>query len=190
MTVLAAAVTRLDGVVIAADSQISWDYTKSDEGSGKLWVDRERKFIFASCGDIRAAQVVQHWTDWPEFRDYHQGDVERFVIKEVVPAMREALNDHGALAVSKQVESFGAGIIMAWGNNLVAIDEDFTVTIPVTGRWAMGSGLSEAFGSLGDEGPWTKNDVIKAARMATKTAVGVGGDIYYATSKSLEVKKS
>ena len=79
---------------------------------------------------------------------------------------------------------------MAWGNNLIAIDEDFTVTIPVTGRWAMGSGLSEAFGSLGDEGPWTRNDVIKAARVATKTAVGVGGDIYYTTSKSLEVKKS
>lgn len=188
MTVLAAAITRLDGVVIAADSEISWDYTKSHEGSGKLWVDRERKFAFASCGDVRAAQVIQHWTDWPEFRDYHQNDIERFVIREVVPAIREALNDHGSLSVSKSVETFGAGLIMAWGNNLVAIDEDFSVLIPTSGRWAMGSGLSEAFGSLGEDGPWTKNDVIKAARVSTKTAAGVGGNIWYVSTRSLEVR--
>ena len=189
MTVLAAAITRLDGVVISADSQISWDYNKSDEGPGKLWVEKDCKYVFGGCGSIRAMQVIQHWTDWPEFRDYHRDDIEKFVIKEIIPALREALDSHGALESSRKVESFGAGIIMAWEDNLVAIDEDFSITIPVSGRWAMGSGGGEAFGSLGDEGPWTKNDVIKAAKNATKTAMGVGGDIYYVTSKSLEVKK-
>jgi ATP-dependent protease HslVU (ClpYQ) peptidase subunit len=188
MTVLAAAITKQDGIVIAADSQISWEYGKSDEGPGKLWVDKERKFIFGSCGDIRAAQVIQNWTEWPEFRDFHKDSVEKFVIREVIPAMREALNEHGALSVNKGLETFGAGVIMAWGNNLVAIDEDFSVLLPVSGRWAMGSGESEAFGSLGDVGPWTKNDVIQAARVATKTAMGVGGDIFYVTTKSLEIK--
>lgn len=189
MTVLAAAVTKQDGVVIAADSQISWDYSKSDEGSGKLWVEKDRKYIFGGCGSIRAMQVIQHWTDWPEFRDYHRDDIEKFVIKEIIPSLRDALSENGALESSKKIETFGAGLIMAWEDNLIAIDEDFSITIPVSGRWAMGSGGSEAFGSLGEEGPWTKNDVIKAAKNATKTAIGVGGDIYYITSKSLEVKK-
>ena len=54
----------------------------------------------------------------------------------------------------------------------------------------MGSGAPEAFGYLGDEGPWTKNDVIKAVKNATKTAVGVGGDVWYITSKSFEIKKA
>jgi ATP-dependent protease HslVU (ClpYQ) peptidase subunit len=188
MTVLAAAITKMDGIVIAADSQISWDFTKSDEGSGKLWIDKERKFIFGGCGSVRAMQVIQYWTEWPEFREFHA--IDRFVAKEIIPAMREVLNDHGALESSKKVETFGAGLIMAWENNIVAIDEDFSFTIPVSGRWAMGSGGSEAFGSLGDQGPWTKSDVIKAARNAAKTAVGVGGDIYYVTSKSLEIKKA
>lgn len=190
MTVLAAAITRLDGVVIAADSQISWDSGKSDEGPGKLWVEKDRRYIFGGCGSIRAMQVIQHWTYWPEFRDYHRNDVEKFVVKEIIPALRECLNENGALESSRKIESSGAALIMAWENNLVAIDEDFSITIPVSGRWAMGSGGSEAFGSLGEEGPWTKNDVIRAAKMATKTAMGVGGDVYYVTSKSLEIKKS
>ena len=188
MTILAAAITKMDGVVIAADSQISWDYSKSDEGPGKLWTDKDRRYVFGGCGSIRAMQVIQHWAEWPEFREFH--DLERFIIREAIPAMREALNEHGALESSKKIESFGAGIIMAWDNNLIAIDEDFSITIPISGRWAMGSGASEAFGYLGDEGPWTKGDVIKAARNAAKTAVGVGGDIYYVTTKNMEIKKA
>jgi ATP-dependent protease HslVU (ClpYQ) peptidase subunit len=188
MTVLAAAITKMDGVVIAADSQIAWDYSKSNEGPSKLWVEKDRKYIFGGCGSIRAMQVVQYWTEWPEFREFHE--LDKFAIKEIIPSMREALNEHGALESSKKIETFGAGIIMAWDNNLVAIDEDFSVTIPVSGRWAMGSGGSEAFGSLGDSGPWTKADVIKAAKNAAKTALGVGGDIYYVTTKSMEIRKA
>ena len=154
MTVLAAAITKLDGIVIAADSQFTWDYSKSDEGPTKLWVEKDRKYIFGGCGSVRAMQVVQYWTEWPEFRDFHE--IDRFAVRDIVPAIREALNEHGALESSRKVETFGAGIIMAWNSNLVVIDEDFTVAIPVSGRWAMGSGASEAFGSLGDEGPWTK----------------------------------
>lgn len=191
MTVITAAITKQDGVVIAADSQISWgDWTKSNEGSGKLWVEKDRRYIFGACGSVRVSQVIQHWTEWPEFRDYHKDNIEQFVIKEIIPAIRESLQEHGSLETAKKVESFDAGFIMAWDDILVTIDSDFSVTIPVSGRWAMGSGLSEAFGSLGDEGPWTKNDVIKAARMATKTAQGVGGEIYYVTSKSLEVRQA
>jgi hypothetical protein len=188
MTVLAAAITKLDGIVIAADSQFTWDYSKSDEGPTKLWVEKDRKYIFGGCGSVRAMQVVQYWTEWPEFRDFHE--IDRFAVREIVPAIREALNEHGALESSRKVETFGAGVIMAWNNNLVVIDENFTIAIPVSGRWAMGSGASEAFGSLGDEGPWTKADVIKAARAAKKTALGVGGDIYYVTTKSMEIRKA
>ena len=188
MTVLAAAITKLDGIVIAADSQFTWDYSKSDEGPTKLWVEKDRKYIFGGCGSVRAMQVVQYWTEWPEFRDFHE--IDRFAVRDIVPAIREALNEHGALESSRKVETFGAGIIMAWNSNLVVIDEYFTVAIPVSGRWAMGSGASEAFGSLGDEGPWTKADVIKAARAAKKTALGVGGDIYYVTTKSMEIRKA
>ena len=190
MTVLAAAITRLDGVVIAADSQISWETGKSNEGPSKLWVEKDRKYVFASCGDVRAAQVIQYWNDWPEFRDYHRDNIEKFVIREVIPSLKDVLAEHGALENSRKLETMGAGLIMAWEDNLVAIDTDFSVTIPVSGRWAMGSGEAEAFGALGDEGPWTKNDVIKAVRNSSITALGVGGNIYYTTTKSLEIKKS
>ena len=189
MTIIAAAITKQDGVVIAADSEISWDFTKADDGPNKLWVDKERKFIFGGAGGYRSGQVIKHWTEWPEFREHHH-DVEMFMVKEVVPAIKSSLSENGAMRESKGLETSDAIIIMAWGNNLVVVEEDFSVIIPPLGRWAIGSGQSEAFGSMGDEGPWTKNDVIKAAKVATKTAVGVGGEVYYVTSKGLEVKKA
>lgn len=190
MTIVAAAITKQDGVVISVDSQISWDSGKSDEGPSKIWVDKERRYLFASCGDIRASQVLQYWTEWPEFRDFHKENIEKFVVKDVIPAVRYALEENGALETSKKIDTFAAGLIMAWDNNLVVIDGDFSVTVPVSGRWAIGSGANEAFGSLGDTGPWTKTDVVKAAKVASKTALGVGGDIYYASTKSLEIFKA
>jgi len=189
MTVLAAAITKQDGVVIAADEEISWIGGKSHEGGIKLWVDKDHKFAFGAAGNIRAAQILRHWTEWPEFREHHK-DIEAFVVKEVVPAMRESLSEHGALETSKKIDSFQGELIIAWDTNLIVVDEDFSITIPKSNRWAAGSGASEALGSMGDEGPWTKNDVIKAAKVATKTAEGVSGEIYYITTKSMEVKKS
>jgi ATP-dependent protease HslVU (ClpYQ) peptidase subunit len=187
MTVLAAAITKQDGVVIAADSEITWESAKSHEGPTKLWIDRERKYVFGGAGDVRVMQVIKHWVQWPEFREHHK-DIEEFMVKEVVPVLKDTLSEHGVLESTRKVETFDATIIMAWADNLVCIDGNFSVTIPLTHRWAAGSGENEAFGSLGVEGPWTKNDIIKAARNATTTAIGVSGDIHYVTTKALEIK--
>lgn len=187
MTVIAAAITRRDGVVIVGDSELTWDYTKDDDGSSKLWVAPQHQFIFGGCGNVRSMQVIKHWVDWPHFRDDH--DVEEFMVKEVVTRIREALQYHGAMSVSKRTESFDGSIIMAWQNNLAVIDDSFGVAIPASGRYAIGSGISEALGSLGNTGPWSKGDVIEAARRATLTALGVGGPLWVTTTRSLQVEQ-
>lgn len=188
MSVITAAITKADGVVLAADSEISGIYTKDKDGYCKLFVTEQQGFVFGGAGNIRPLQVIKHWTNWPIFRDYHI-DIEEFVIKEVVPEIRTALFEHGALEVSKKTESFEGELIMAWKNNLVVIDSDFSVTIPSSGRYAIGSGMQEALGSLTNQGPWTKSDVIKAAQSSAITAVGVGGPIYYVTTKTPIIQK-
>jgi len=187
MTVIAAAITKKDGIVIVGDSEVTWDYTKDNDGFSKLWVSENHKLIFGGCGSIRAMQVIKHWVDWPYFRE--DNDVEEFAIKELVPKVRDALYDHGALEVNKRTESFDGSLIVAWGNNLVVIDDGFGVSIPASGRAAIGSGISEALGSMGNVGPWVKEDVIEAASRATITALGVGGPLWLATTKSMTLEK-
>ena len=111
------------------------------------------------------------------------------MVKDVVPNVREALFEHGALEVNKKTENFEGDVIMAWDNNLVVIDGGFSVLIPVSGRYAIGSGLSEAMGRLGNAGPYTKQDVVEAARRATITAVGVGGPLWAVSTKTMKVEQ-
>jgi hypothetical protein len=187
MTVVASALTKGDGVVLVADSQISTDYSKANEGFCKLWVNETQGYVFGGAGSVRTLQVLKHWTSWPYFGpQFH--DVEEFVVKEVVPQMRMALLEHGALTVNKKTETFDGSLIMAWNETLVVIEEDFGVFLPSSNRAAIGSGMSEALGSLGNRGIWIKSEVIEAARRSTITAVGVGEPLWVVSTRSLKVE--
>jgi hypothetical protein len=171
MTVIAAAITKKHGVVLVSDSEID-AHTKDTDGYSKVWVDDQNlDIILGGAGTLRELQIIKHHMIWPY---YPPGmDPETFVVKEIVPRMRETLIEHGA-----KMEDYESCFIVAWDNTFVIIDESFAVSIPASGRFAVGSGQSEALGSLGNEGPWTRENVIEAARRATITALGVGGPLW------------
>jgi len=184
MTVIAAALTIDSGVVIVGDSELSTPYTKDSDGYSKVWVDEINEgYIFGGAGNLRDIQVIKYHVSWPYYRDIYP--VEEFVVKEVVPKMREALLDNGV-----KMEEYESSFIMAWEDNLVVIDEKFGVTIPNSARYAIGSGQSEALGALGNEGGWTKNDVIEAANRAMVTAVGVSGPLFTIDTVDLVVRQA
>ena len=181
MTVIAAALTVEHGVVIVGDSELSTPFTRDNDGYSKVWVDEVHEgYIFGGAGNLRELQIIKYHVPWPYYRDIYP--VEEFVVKEVVPKMREALIDNGV-----KMEDYESSFIMAWGDNLVVIDDDFGVTIPLSARYAIGSGQSEALGALGNEGGWTKYDVIMAAERATVTAIGVGGPLYAIDTRDMTV---
>ena len=193
MTVIVAGVTKNDGVVIAADSQISYDSHLKIDGDGtspKLWVDKERGYIFGGCGSLRHCQVLQYHVEWPKYRpDEHE--LMKFAVTEIVPAIRVGVEDHGILKDKSGVQKLEANVVMAWGDtNILGIGSDFSVEPSTKGRLCDGSGYAEAYGSLGDKGIYTKDEIIEAARRATLTAGGVGGDIYYVSSKDFIIKKA
>jgi len=183
MTVIAAAVTADNGVVIVGDSELSTPYTRDSDGYSKVWVDEVHEgYIFGGAGNLRELQIIKYHVAWPYYRGLTP--VEEFIVKEVVPRMRDALIDNGI-----KMEDYESSFIMAWDSTLVVIDQDFGVTIPISARYAIGSGQSEALGALGNEGEWTKKDVIEAAHRATVTAIGVGGPLYEVDTVELLVRQ-
>jgi len=178
MTVIVAAQTLEEGIVIASDSQISDHFSKMDGYTNKIWADEANNYIVGACGSIREAQVVQYAVEWPKFRE-EEHSLPKFAIVDMVAALRSGVEGHGILKEKNGVESLESEYVVAWEDHFICICADFSVVIPVKGRMCIGSGYAEAYGALGDSEDYTLESVIEAARRATITANGVGGDIYY-----------
>jgi len=189
MTVIVAAETYSDGIAIASDSQVSDIFSKTDGYTEKIWVDETGTYTVAFCGSVREAQVVQYSVEWPKWRE-DENILPKFAIVEMVSALRTGLEGHGILKEKNGVESIESEFIIAWEDKFFCICSDFSVLMPYKGRIAIGSGYAEAYGALGDSGPWDTDDVVEAARRATLTANGVGGDIYYVTTEEKIVRKA
>lgn len=179
MTIIVAAYTA-HGVVMAADSQTSAGWQKLQQEVPKLWMDGD--LAFGATGTTRGAQVLKYHTDWPSWNPDHDpirtGDQwESWLVRRVVPAMHEACGNHGALKDSEGVKTMDAAILLCTSDNIAEICTDGAVVIEHCGRMAIGSGFAEALGRLGNEGPWTEEEIIDAARRSTLTNRGCGGPI-------------
>lgn len=187
MTVVVAALTT-DGVTIAADSQISDEWSKLNGYNGKIWADQDLGYAFGSCGDVRTSQVARFAVDWPRYRrDEH--DLFKFAVLDVVSSLKAGLESHGVLKEKNGFQTMESEFIVAIEDEFFVIGAGFEVYLPTNGRVAIGSGFAEAYGCLGDIGIWDEEEVIEAARRSTITAQGVGGDIYYTNTKDLIVEK-
>jgi ATP-dependent protease HslVU (ClpYQ) peptidase subunit len=187
MTVIVTARTKT-GVVIAADSQTTQGWEKKQADRSKLWVSG--KYAVGAAGCVRTSQVIKHYTTWPKYRPDEDTDIETFLVKQVIPAIRTAADGAGIVRNNNGIESIDSSIIIAWGTNIAEISHNNAVVVPKLGRAAIGSGYAEALGYLGDEGPWTVTQVIEAARRATISANGCDGPITYVTTDDLQVKEA
>lgn len=186
MTVIAAAVTK-QGVVIAADRETTAGWVKYHNDFPKLWTTGQ--FAFGAAGCVRTSQVVRHHVEWPTFRSDEDTDLEAFLVKRVVPAIRSGVADRGVVENRGGVESIGSTILLAFGKRLAVVHGNGAIGVDLTGRVAIGSGYAEALGRLGDVGPWTEDDVVDAVRRARISAVGCGGPISVVNTADLTVRE-
>jgi ATP-dependent protease HslVU (ClpYQ) peptidase subunit len=163
--VIVAARTKT-GAAVAADSLTTAGWEKEWNDRSKLWDDG--KYVFGAAGCLRTAQVVRHWVS--------------VLVREVVPAVRNAVNGAGVQSTVNGVETVPMTLLVATGSLLGVVHSNGAVSIPKSGRCAIGSGYAEALGALGDKGTWTVEQVVEAARRATLTAVGCEGAISYMTT--------
>lgn len=186
MTVIVAAHTKRDGIVMAADSEVTAGWLTLTT-SQKLWVDEDLGYIFGCAGSIRLAQLIRYYTEWPKYHE-DECDAQKFGVTRVVPAIVKGLLTQNGLTNSNGVYSGDFELLMAGPFGIVEVGGDLSV-LAHEGRAAIGSGESEAYGYLGDTGPWTKSKVTTAVQRASITAYGVGGAVHVVTTKALEVEK-
>lgn len=189
MTVIVAARTKGNGVVMAADSQTSAGWEKIQADRAKLWT-AAGQYLVGAAGTVRDAQVVKHYTQWPKFRPDEDTDLEAFLVKRLVPAIRTAVAGHGIVRNDAGRETIGVTLLVAWDDHIAEISGDGCALRPRSGRYAIGSGYAEALGSLGENGPWTRRDVLEAARRSTLTAHGCDGPIVYGDTRSLTIEEA
>ncbi len=187
MTVIAAARTK-SGVVMAADSETSAGWEKIQADRTKLWTDGQ--YLIGAAGCVRTAQVVKHYTTWPKFRPGEHDDLERFLVREIVPAIRQAVIGHGVVRTKEGAETMPVTLLVAWGDHIAEVSGNGCALMPKSGRYAIGSGYAEALGALGDVGPWTRANVIESVRRATITAHGCDGPIVFGDTTHLTIEES
>ena len=200
MTVIVAARLKKGGIGLAADSLTTAGWEKEYADRTKLW--SATPYALGAAGCVRTSQVIRHWTSWPKWRPDEDIDIEAFLVRSIVPAIRSAVKDTdrarprtGARPPFGAARRAGRGrtridieLVLAWGDNLAVVSGNGAVVVPKSGRCAIGSGYAEALGHLGDQGPWSMSQIIEAARRATLTNLGCDGPISYMNTTDLQVE--
>ena len=145
---------KKDGVIyFGADSQVTKGGTRttlSNPNNYKIWsVDGVDNCLMGSVGAVRASNVVRVAYDLiPELVDLKCAVDFRFVVKRLVPQIMDELAEHKILTKdSDGVPYMNASFLLAYHDKLFSID-GFGCVIEVDDFCAIGSGASEALGSL------------------------------------------
>lgn len=173
------------GVYIAGDSQSSTEWNKRYDGGSKTGV-LEETVVYGYCGSGRFGQILEYHMD--NLKSPPLGkDEARWVVRDFIPHLRAATEDHGHLHVYHNVEEFGpSAFLLGVRGRLFCIESDFSVNEHVMPYEAVGSGAEVAMGVLhGELGdiyepihdaklPMLAEKAISAAANLT---LYVGGDI-------------
>lgn len=94
----------------------------------------------------RIGQILRYHVTWPEPPTRPEA-FEGFLVTEVVPEVRRALETGGAMR-TENGQTRGGHFLLAWGGQLFGILEDFCVVRPHLPYAAIGAGKQAAYGAL------------------------------------------
>lgn len=179
MTVIVGLVGK-DGCLIAGDSQWSTPYQKRNDTQSKVWTFGET-VAFGACGSGRFGQILEYHLETLREPPLQMDELE-WVIREFIPLLREATEQHGHLHVYHNVEEFGPSeFLMAVRGRLFCVYADFSVAEHVHPYEVTGSGGETAVGVLHAASWSTRGEMLKVARKAVAAATDltpfVGGDV-------------
>lgn len=147
------AIKKDGNIFMGADSQISRGETRitlSNPNNFKIWRVSDVPHCLMGCvGNLRAGNIIKVVDELiPEMVCMKDGVNFRFVVKSLVPHIIAELDSYNALSRSKDGGfDMEAEFLFAYNDNLYYIDR-YGAVIEVEDFYAMGSGSSEAMGSL------------------------------------------
>lgn len=101
-------------------------------------------YLFGYTGSYRIGQILRHYVELPDPPEIHP---ERFLVREAVPILRQAVNDQGAALHGPGFLGEKTAILVAFHGRIWCIGTDLTV-LPETSYAAIGSGRLRAYGAL------------------------------------------
>lgn len=181
-------VRTVGGVLLAADSQMSWENGNRMTRDAKT-VQLSDLLAVAYCGSGRLGQILQYHLD--ELDDPPLGrDEHRWAVKDFIPFLREAVAEQGHLSIDlhDDIEGFGnSAFLFGVRGRLFTVEGDFSVSEHRYGFDALGTGMETAIGAMratARELQWEPYPRAKATRIAEEGILAatdftnfVGGDI-------------
>lgn len=134
------------GVYIGADSCGSDNWFRQPREDRKLFRIGD-DILVGSCGSFRVRDVLAYHVTAPERPKDIDG--REYVVRLLIPEIRRALNDAGALAYAQdRTESIDGAFLLAYDGALYCVEEDLQVGVTAGGIATTGSGYEYALGSL------------------------------------------
>lgn len=170
-------VSTAKGAILAADTQgtTPGTFQRADRDDGKVFLLAPWLGV-GSAGSYRHLQVVRYHVDARDWTLPAPADRHRFAVTALVPALRTALRDNGALKVDSGVEE-GGTFLVAIGRSLFVIYSDWQVATPRTPFAAIGAGDDIALGYLTRGKRLRRSDACRAILAAHTHNGSVNGHV-------------
>lgn len=138
-------------------------------------------YLVGGAGDVLACDILMHMWIPPMPNATQRKNLYKFMITDVVPSMREGLEENGYKIDPSDKES-GFEMLIALDGELFHISDDFSVLMDETGIYGVGSGSPWAVAAL-DAGA----TVEKALEIAEKRSPYTAGP-FQIVKQSKQVK--
>lgn len=172
------AVKEGNNLYFGADSKAGSPTTGEGYTVSTPKVFRVGEYLVGYTISFRAGQVIHHDVDWPAPpADLPPDQLESFMVREVVPRLRNALRDGGAVKISEGVEQ-GAHFLIGLRGQLFSVGLDFSAVSMPADYVAIGSGRHNAYGALhavADLQMAPEDRIRRALAAAASYTMNVGG---------------
>ena len=151
-------------VYIGGDSAGVSGWSISSRKDPRVFINGEMSIGFTTS--FRFGQILQYELTVP--KHYPDVTVDQYMVKQFVPAVRQALKEHGYLYVKENNESGGCCLI-GYRGRLFLMDSDFQIGEMGADYYAVGCGADIALGALHAIG---QLDIALGPEKAIKLALG------------------
>lgn len=134
--------------------------------------------LIGSCGSARQADLLRHVLKMPDHDP--RMDLEKYMVKEFVNAVRDCFKSGGVCATDKGVEQSCGHFIVGLKGRLFVIYDDFQVRVPKLPYAAVGCGDQIALGALfaSDHVTSGRERVELALKASERFSAGVRGPFH------------
>lgn len=161
-------------VKIGFDSQVVLGYDRGDLEQPKVFVNNGA--VYAVAGQLAAANILRH-CDLPSAADTGW-DVDRWVSRELLPAIREQFRNAGLIDTGKV--AIKSNILAVVSGRVYQISSDTSFIRFTNGIYTDGSGCDLAKGAI-----CAGAEIREAIEIAAEFDTGTGGRITVTDNKTL-----